>query len=107
MFKHGKSAAGVDIFPGVSRRVMMSTDDMTLLELRLADQAAVPPHSHAEHAAVGYVVSGRLEYKQGGETCTLEAGDSFSSPRGVEHSIHALETVVMVEIFSPARLDLA
>lgn len=107
MFKTGVSIVGEEIFPGVIRRVLLSSEDVTMLEIHIAQGALAPTHSHPEHATVGYVVSGQVEVVQGGERHVLAAGDSFFTPKGVEHSIKALLPVKLIEIFSPPRSDLA
>jgi quercetin dioxygenase-like cupin family protein len=89
-------------FPGGLRRTMGITDRMMLLEVYLQRGTVVPEHSHM-HDQVGYIVHGQVEFTIGGETRTLNPGDSYAAPGNIPHSAHALTDTVLVEVFSPVR----
>lgn len=48
---------------------------------------AVPPHFHAEHTEVFYIVSGQVEWTVGGETQVLGPGDLVYIPADTVHSV--------------------
>lgn len=64
-----------------------------------------PPHSHP-HEQVSYVASGELIVFIGEESRHLVAGDMFTVPGGVPHSIQLLSSEVrLVDTFTPLRED--
>lgn len=75
-----------------------------MAEFRLEKGAKLPAHSHP-HEQTGYMVSGCMNLTIGGNSCRIEAGDSWCIPGDVEHYAEALEDSVAIEIFSPVRED--
>ena len=59
------------------------------------------PSASRPYETVGYVISGRAELVLGGETVTLEPGDSWLVPAGAEHSYTILEAFTAVEATAP------
>ena len=99
--------ASVAMGPGLARRALACGERMLLVEVEVAKGAAVPPHSHP-HEQVGYVARGRLEFTLGDaanpiERRVLSAGDGYTVPGGLVHSVLALEDSVAVDVFSPVR----
>lgn len=79
-------------------RMLMSVVD-------LPAGAVVPPHSHP-HEQAGVVLEGELTFTVGGETRTLQPGDMWIIPGGVEHSVVAGDQPARaLDIFSPVRED--
>ena len=85
----------------VSLKAMQSGDNMVMIEMRYPEGASSPEHAH-DHESVCYVVSGRVRGVIDGAESVLEAGDACLHPRGVPHSVEALEDSMIVEIKSPA-----
>ncbi|MEO0561304.1 MAG: cupin domain-containing protein [Chloroflexota bacterium] len=94
----------VQMFDGVIRRTMATTDEAMLCEFRLKVGAEVPLHDHMNDQ-VGYVVSGKLEITIGGETAVILPGESYAIPGGVPHQAIAREDSVLIDVFSPPRND--
>lgn len=93
--------------PGLVRRAIACGDRMLLIEVAVAKGAVVPPHSHT-HEQIGYVASGRVEFTLGAAASPLErqvlsAGDGYTIPGGLEHSVLGIEDAVVVDVFSPVR----
>jgi quercetin dioxygenase-like cupin family protein len=103
-FMAAQDAGQVEMFPGVHRRTMGTTDEVMLCEFFLQRDAIVPPHSH-KNDQIGYVVMGRIEMTIGGQTCICHQGDSYAVPCGITHSAKALIDSVVVDAFSPPRDD--
>ncbi len=76
-----------------------------MVEFRLAAGHDLPSHSHP-HEQTGYLVSGRISLRIGGEAYEARPGDSWTIPSGVEHGARILEDSIAVEVFSPVRQDL-
>jgi quercetin dioxygenase-like cupin family protein len=104
-FEHG-GANAVEMLPGLTRRVLASSDVMMLIEFTFEKGVEVPEHTHP-HDQVGYVVAGRMRMVVGKETMECGPGDSYHAPPDVPHAGSALERSVVVDVFSPPREDYA
>ena len=62
----------------------------------------VPPHDHPVEQS-GYVISGRHRLIVDGEETVIEAGDSYTIPKGVEHAVEVLESGDVIDVFVPPR----
>ena len=65
-----------------------------------ADGPDQPMHSR-DYEQVGYVIGGKATLKIEGQTITLEKGDSWLVPAGVEHQYVIEEPFTAVEACSP------
>jgi quercetin dioxygenase-like cupin family protein len=102
-----REVAAVSMGPGLVRRAIACGDRMLLVEVAVAAGAIVAQHSHP-HEQVGYVARGRFEFTLGDSASpldrrTLSAGDGYTIPGGLLHSVLALEDSVAVDVFSPVR----
>ena len=59
------------------------------------------PEVAREYETVGYVLKGKAELKMGGQSVTLEAGDSWVVPKNAKHTYVIQETFSAVEATSP------
>lgn len=64
----------------------------------------VPTHSHPNEQS-GYVVSGKYKLRLDKNDTILEAGDSYSIPANLEHSLEIITAGEVVDIFTPPRQD--
>lgn len=100
--------ADKDGYKTVMEKVKLKTlayGEKTLMaEFRLEKGAELPRHGHP-HEQTGYLVSGRLDLTIGDTSYSVNPGDSWSVPGGVEHCASALEDSVAVEVFAPIRED--
>jgi quercetin dioxygenase-like cupin family protein len=73
---------------------------MSCFEMRVPSGANVPPpHSHAGHEELVYVLEGTLRYTVSGETRDLGPGDVMGTPKGAVHAFtnpHAAAARVLV-----------
>jgi quercetin dioxygenase-like cupin family protein len=97
-------ARPVEMLPGLTRRTLADGATMTLCEITLQAGVEVPVHTHP-HEQVGYVVRGRIEMIIDGQPTLVGPGDSYYAAGDVPHGAHALETTVVVDVFSPPRED--
>ena len=96
----------VEQFPGVVRRTLVSGDNLTLVEIRIAPGAEVPEHTHP-HEQAGHVASGRVRFRIGGQESELGPGDSYLIPGELPHHVVALDAATLIEVFSPVREEFA
>jgi quercetin dioxygenase-like cupin family protein len=98
------SAPQVEMWPGVFRRTMGTTDEAMLCEFFLLRGSHVASHNHMNDQ-VGYVVRGSMDFTIGGVVYRLEAGDSYAIPGGIFHSVDVLQDSIVIDTFSPPRDD--
>jgi quercetin dioxygenase-like cupin family protein len=94
----------IEMFEGVKRRTLGTTDEAMLCEFHLKRGSVVPQHSHMNDQ-VGYVIHGKLRLTVGDTTEVLSTGDSYAIPGGVIHGAVAVEDCVLIDSFSPPRND--
>jgi quercetin dioxygenase-like cupin family protein len=104
MFFDYADAVAAPAVPGIIRRTLVNGDRMMICEFTLEEGARIPAHHHP-HEQVGYVASGTIELTVGGETRVMNAGDSYCARSDEDHSVVALKPSVVVDIFSPPRLE--
>ena len=76
----------------------------SMVKVEFAAGAEGAPHCHP-HSQSSLIERGRFRVTIGGVAETLEAGDGFFVPSGVEHGVVALEAGTIVDVFAPARED--
>ena len=103
-FVKSNDSEQIEMWEGIHRRTMATTDEAMLCEFFLLRGAVVQPHSH-KNDQVGYVVYGKIQVKIGDEVSICDSGDSYAVPGGVEHSARALRDTVVIDVFSPPRND--
>lgn len=88
-------------------RYIYTGAQMQVVEYHFPAGKTFPPHSHAAHEQMGYLVSGKMGFKVGGKERDLLPGDWYHAPIGVEHNAWTYdEPSVLIDIFSPPREDL-
>jgi quercetin dioxygenase-like cupin family protein len=89
----------------LSVKPLLRGETMSLLEIRYAAGAGAPLHTH-DHESIAYVVEGQVKSTVGSDVFIMGPGDACRHPKGVRHSLEALEPSLVIEIKSPAP-DLA
>jgi quercetin dioxygenase-like cupin family protein len=84
-----------------------NTDRLTVGRVVIKPGASNPRHYHAACEEVLTLLTGRLEHAVGGETVTLDPGDTIVIPRGVPHSARNVSHVEadMVVAYDTGRRD--
>jgi quercetin dioxygenase-like cupin family protein len=104
MFIKTSDARDSQLVEGVRMKPLAHGERTLLCEFHLEKASRIPAHRHP-HEQTGYLVSGRLRLITASETFDAAPGDSWCIPADVEHSGHALEDSVAVEVFSPVRQE--
>ena len=89
---------------GIERQILSYGPDLMLVRVRFASGAVGTIHHHP-HRQATYVVAGSFEATVGDSHRTLHAGDSFFAAADVPHGVRALEDGMLVDCFTPARVD--
>ncbi len=98
-------AASDSPMPGVTRRRIVGTHAM-LSHFTLQQGVVVPLHQHANEQ-VACVLSGRIRFTivdqpdGATRTVTLTGGQALHLPPDVPHAAEALETTIIIDVFSP------
>ena len=104
MFTYNRDITAVPAGEGVVRKVLSHSDGLMICEITLEQGSTIAAHAHP-HEQITYIISGRCRYTVGEQTREVAAGDSVLIPGNVSHSIVVLETMKVIDAFSPARED--
>ena len=91
-------------FLGVELVVLARGADSMITKMLYKVGDRVPFHKHPNEQS-GYVLSGKYRLRFGGVDQEITAGDSYSIPKDVEHSIEIMEAGEVLDCFSPPRKD--
>ena len=89
---------------GVRRTLVAYNDDLLLVKVEFEAGAVGALHQHV-HSQISYVESGEFEVTVGDEIRVLRAGDTFYAAPNVPHGVVARQAGVLLDSFSPVRLD--
>ncbi|MEI9408471.1 cupin domain-containing protein [Mesorhizobium salmacidum] len=104
IFARAGEAAWTPTPDGNRRRVLLSTDELMMVEFGF-DKGGVGALNLHPHVQASYVAEGRFEVTIDGRTEILETGGSFIVPSGLVHGVRALEAGRLVDSFAPHRAD--
>ena len=91
-----------ELIPGINARTFWG-EKMPTAVVDLEPHVHLPLHSHP-HEQLGIVLEGQIEMTVAGERKTLNPGDIYLIPGGVEHEARTFEQPVKVmDVFSPVR----
>lgn len=89
----------------MTRRQVLGYDEkMMLVKIEFKAGGIGYVHQH-EHCQCTYVVSGAFEFQIGEETRLVKAGDGLYMESNVPHGVKCIEEGVLIDTFSPIRLD--
>lgn len=103
-FLMGAELPVVTVDGGMSRKILGYDGQLMLLEVSFNNGDIGYVHQHF-HSQSTYVVSGIFEVTIGDKTEILKAGDGFYVEPDILHGAVCLETGVLIDTFSPMRLD--
>jgi quercetin dioxygenase-like cupin family protein len=89
---------------GSTRRVILETPELMLVEFTFEKGGVGAMHSH-RHVQASYVAEGAFEVTIDGVTQTLSAGGGYIVPSGLVHGVKALEAGRLIDAFTPRRDD--
>ena len=93
---------------GASRKLVHTNDLMVVvIDFFNGPWTEADPYHQHEHEQITYVASGEIMFLcQGEKPVRLQAGDLFSVPSGIPHTIQLLsEKARLVDSFNPIRED--
>jgi quercetin dioxygenase-like cupin family protein len=104
IFAHAGEGQWTATADGNRRRVLLSTDELMLVEFGFDEGGVGAVHSHP-HVQASYVAEGRFEVTIDGRTEIIDAGGSFIVPSNLPHGVKALQAGRLIDSFTPRRID--
>src|SRR5262245_39720101 len=104
MFILADTARVAVVEAGITRQLLGHDPQLMLVRVTFSKGAVGALHSHP-HRQVTYVESGMFEVTISDRTHTVGAGDCYFVPPDARHGAVALETGVLIDVFTPARED--
>lgn len=104
-FSDFNSQRRLEVWPGVVARPIVG-ERITMALVDLEPDRPVAEHHH-ENEQLGFVVKGGMRMKIGDETRDLVAGDTYTIPSDVPHSVVRTgpQGCVVIDVFAPVRAD--
>ncbi|WP_087571849.1 cupin domain-containing protein [Paenibacillus sp. MY03] len=93
------------ISPDIRRKVLSPGERMMSMLIDFKKGGYGAEHAHP-HEQLGFVLSGKIRMKLGGEEKVVHAGEQIYVPGDVPHDVLALEDSLVLETFTPLRHDL-
>ncbi len=89
---------------GVRRKIGAYGDDLMAVVVEFKKGSIGYIHKHP-HRQITYIQSGSFEVTIGDEKKVLKGGDLYYIPADIDHGVTALEDSLLVDMFTPCRLD--
>jgi len=93
-----------DVGGGLSRQMMGYDGQLMMVKVKFSKGSIGILHQHF-HSQSSFVVSGVFEVSIDGEKKILRAGDGFYLEPDILHGAVCLEEGILIDTFSPMRLD--
>ena len=103
-FAFNKEIESVSPDPGVTRKILVHSENLMVCELHFEKGAVGKLHEHF-HEQCSYIVSGVFEFEIDGVKKIVRAGDATYKQPHVLHGAVCLEEGVLLDIFYPERKD--
>ena len=104
MFYKKNNADYKQVLPGISLKTLVHGEKTLFTEFRMKGGSLLPDHAHP-HEQTGYLVSGQMKLTIANETFEVAPGDSWCVPGNVRHQAEILADSVVIEVFSPVRVE--
>lgn len=89
---------------GVERKILGYDEHLMMVCIRFEKGAIGSLHHHFQRQ-ISYVESGRFEVNIDGKKSVLQKGDCFFVAPDLVHGVLALEKGILIDVFTPARMD--
>ncbi|HLO61100.1 MAG TPA: cupin domain-containing protein [Bacteroidales bacterium] len=89
-------------FLGVNFEVLAIGKESMVTKMLFKQSDFAPFHKHPNEQS-GYVISGKYKLLFDNNEYILAAGDSYSIPANMEHSLEIIEPGEIIDVFTPVR----
>ena len=90
--------------PGLSRQIMGYDGHLMMVKIKFEQGSVGYVHEHF-HSQCTYVAGGKFEVMIAGKKKILGTGDGFYVEPDTAHGVVCLEEGILIDVFSPIRLD--
>lgn len=104
MFQKNTTEGYRELLEGVQLQTLVHGEKTLMGRFKLDKGAKIPSHKHP-HEQTGLMISGKLHFTIDEKEFEVEAGDSWCIDGGKEHSVIVIEDSVVIEVFTPVRVD--
>ncbi len=104
LFQDNEATDWETVGEGVQRQVFGYDDKLMLVKVKFERGGCGELHSHA-HSQVAYVESGVFEMTLGETKKLISKGDGYYVPPFTIHGCVCLEAGMLIDAFSPCRLE--
>lgn len=104
LFAQPGDGTTIEVPGGSTRRVILSTPELMLVEFSFVEGGVGALHSHP-HVQTSYVAEGTFEVTIDGKTEIIAAGGGYIVPSGLVHGVKALTAGRLIDTFTPRRDD--
>jgi quercetin dioxygenase-like cupin family protein len=104
LFAQPTDGTPVSVAGGSTRRVILSTPELMLVEFTFVKGGIGALHHHP-HVQTSYVAEGTFEVTIDGKTETIGKGGGYIVPSNLVHGVKALTAGRLVDAFTPRRDD--
>jgi len=91
-------------FLGVDFEVLAIGEKSMITKMIYKNTDFVPFHKHPNEQS-GYIISGKYKLFFDNSEFILSAGDTYSIPENMEHSLEIIEAGQVIDFFIPIRKD--
>jgi len=103
-YKSDDTSGYTTLLGGIEVKTLTHGEKTLTAKFQLAEGSVLPLHKHP-HEQTGYLISGKMEFEIDGEKIIAEPGDCWNIGGNVEHSAVVLADSVVIEVFTPVRVD--
>jgi quercetin dioxygenase-like cupin family protein len=91
--------------PGVKRCIKQAGDMLMMMEVHFQAGAEGYEHSHI-HEQMSYCLKGKILFRIDDVETVLTEGDTICIPSHAKHGVTALQSSILLDVFTPVREDL-
>ncbi len=89
---------------GTRRQILGYDDHIMMVKVDFLTGGVGTVHAHVQSQST-YIASGVFEFEINGEKKVVKAGDGLYMAPNVSHGVKCLEAGLLIDTFSPVRLD--
>lgn len=104
MFVKNSEREVKNVGEGATRKILSYSENLMVCEIRLKKGSVTPIHTHP-HEQSTYVISGSCIGRIGDAERLLQEGDTMLIRGDEPHGLTAVEDSVLLDIFTPMRMD--
>lgn len=100
------SVVGFELAPKVMGKVLLNSENVTVVKVVVEPGGSVPDHSHP-HEQMGILLTGKAQFHASGKKLPIEAGMAYWIKPNEIHgvTVEGDEPSIFIDIFYPSRTE--